>query len=685
MSSKIILTSALFFIVFQLQGQNYKFGKVSKEEVLQKEHPIQKEADAAILYRNEKVHYTFDKNNGFSLIKEVHERVKIYNKEGFGWATKHIRQYIGNDDQEKLWQLKGVTYNLVDGKLEEEKLKDDEIFDEESSKNWMVTTFTMPAVKEGSVIEYVYEIKSPFLGAIGKTPIQFTIPVDRLELDVEIPEYFYFSKYQNLRSSLIVEVEEHRRSEKHSYMSIERQSSSGFSSVSHSRKNNVLEYMTNEYNVNMDNIPALKVEAHVDHLYNYAAFLDWELQYTKFPNSPVKNYSLTWEGVAKSIYKDLGVDTQLNRDNYYDEDLDALLMGLSDPMMKAEKIFNYVKKKVKWNEYFGFLPDNGLKKAYREGSGNIGDINLLLISMMQYAKLNAHPVLVSTPSNGVPVFPTRDGFNYLIAALQIGDQIILFDASDAAAGPGELPKRARNWQGRLIIDGENSTWINLMPAYQSVTTLRMNLKLQEDEVIGLNQKVYSGLFAKEFRSEYTGPEDTRIQKRLGEISNAEISDYTTKDIQELGSEITESFNFILPGGLEKIGDKAYFKPLLFEGIYENPFKDDNRIYPVFYDFPELRTYSINIMIPDGYRIVSLPESIVAKLGEADGEFKFIVNGTGNVIRLSSVISIKKPVFLAEEYDFLKKFYANIIKKHSEAIVLEKTLEDGNSERAESGR
>ena len=678
-----LITSLVFLFAFQVNAQNFKFGKVSKEEVLQKEHPIEKDVNAAILYRNQKVYYDLDKNTGFNLITEVHERIKIYNKEGFDWATKEIRKYVGKSDEEDLVQLKGYTYNIIDGKLEEEKLRNDEIFEEEESKFWKLTKFTMPAVTEGSVIEYTYKVKSPYIGSIGKTPLQSIIPIDRLELDVKIPEYFYFSKYQNLRSPLNFQLEESRKSFTYNYTTTQR--SNGYVTKS-STRNNKIEYLMNIYSLEKDNVPALKQESHVDHLQNYAAFVDWELQYTKFPNSVVENYSETWEGVAKSIYNDLGIDQEIDRHGYYDEDVDGLISGLSDPMMKLTKIFSYVKQKVKWNSYVGFYPDEGTKDAYKEGTGNIGDINLLLISMLRYANLKANPVLVSTPSNGIPIFPTRAGFNYLIAGVEMGDQIILLDATDPTAGIGELPKRARNWQGRLIKENGTSGWVNLMPGALSNNSIKMNVQFDGNKLVGWNRKAYDGLFAKKFREDHSSVEvNNDIINRIEGFDDIEIQEYKIENKANVGSEIVESFNFEINGAAETIGEKVYLQPLLFEAIGENPFKSDERNYPIFFDFPESKSYAINIMIPEDYHIVSLPKSVQVNLGNGDGEFKFIINGQGRIIRLISNISLKKIAYQPGEYENLKKFYANIIKKHGEAIVLEKTIENEYSERAESGR
>jgi len=680
---RFLLVFSILTIV-QVNAQNFKFGKVSKAEVKEKEHPIDKDANAAVLYRTQKVYYDFSKHEGFSLITEVRERIKIYNKEGFDWATKEIRKYKGKTDEENLIKLKGYTYNFVDGKVKEEKLRNDEVFEEDYSRYNEVTKFTMPAVTEGSVIEYEYIIKSPFLGAINKTPLQYTIPINKLELEVEVPEFFAFSKYFNLRSPLNFNLEERKDTFRYSYSSTERNSNRAY--TQHSFSNNKVEFEQNVYSINRNNIPALKEEPHVDNLQNYAAFIDWELMYTKFPNSTVENYSQDWEGVTKSIYKDVGVDNELNRNGFYNKELDELLAGLSDPSMKMQKIFSYVKQKVKWNDYLGFFPENGTKKAFKEGSGNIGDINLLLTSMLKYAGIDTHPVVLSTTSNGIPLFPTRSGFNYVIAGVEEFGEIILLDASDPLSAIGELPKRARNWQGRIIRENGTSEWINLRPNIHSLVKTQINVKVGKESLTGRYTNAYDGLFAKQFRDNHSNtsePDYLKLVKKGNE--GFDISEYDIQNVKNIGQKITENYEFKLTNSLDIIGEKIYMTPLLFETMTENPFKSSNRIYPIFFDFPEEKLKSVNIMVPKGYKVVSVPESSVINLGQDWGQFRFIVQHSGSIIRVTSKVNINKTAFAPSEYEFLKKFYDNIIKKQSEAIVLEKEIDHGLEERADSGR
>ena len=67
------------------------------------------------------------------MITEVHERIKILNKDGLDYATKKVRSYDYGKNHEKINGIKGYTYNIENGKLKTEKLKKDGIFEEKLS------------------------------------------------------------------------------------------------------------------------------------------------------------------------------------------------------------------------------------------------------------------------------------------------------------------------------------------------------------------------------------------------------------------------------------------------------------------------------------------------------------------------------------------------------------------------
>lgn len=661
-----------FFAAFLLLGsvsvaQDFRFGKVSVEEVKEEAHPLEAEAPAAVLFRKHNVHYEYNNSTGFTLITEVHERVKIYTKEGFDWATKEVSYYKNSSNKEKISGIKGFTYNLKNGKVSGEKLKGNGIFDEEENAYRQTTKFTMPAVKEGSVVEYRYTIRSPFISSIDDTPLQYTIPINKLEMQVTIPEFFGFKKYYNPKSPFYVPVVETSKKFVQKTNSSNRDLRGSTTSLSS------LEFMQNVYSVTAENIPAIKKEDYVDYLHNYAAFIKWELMATKFPNSPIKNLSMNWEGVAKSIYDDGGFQKEVSRDGFFKKEVDALLKDVTAPMEKAALIYDFVRSKVKWNGYYGFTAEKGGKAAFTKGEGNVGDINLLLTAMLKYAGLNASPVVISTRSNGIPVYPTRNGFNYVIAAIELPNETVLLDATDKNAAMGELPSRARNWQGRIIREDASSGWVNLNPQQQSQERLTLSFELGDDMVMrGKSINLHNGLFAKQYRENYMDINQESLldhfQKGKGNIS---IKDIQQENLSLIGTDIKETYDFELQQGVDVINGKVYLKPFIFTALKENPFKADERTYPIFFEFPMLKNNTVNVLIPEGYEVESLPESFVSQINGGEGEYKFKVVQNGRFLRLESELSLRNIIFIPEHYGALKEFYAHMVDKQSEAIVLRK--------------
>ena len=79
---KAYFTLALLLFTIALRAQDYSFGKVSKEELKKTQSYIDAEANAEILYKNESIYYYLNQEKGFIQKREVHLRIKIYNKEG---------------------------------------------------------------------------------------------------------------------------------------------------------------------------------------------------------------------------------------------------------------------------------------------------------------------------------------------------------------------------------------------------------------------------------------------------------------------------------------------------------------------------------------------------------------------------------------------------------------------------
>ncbi|QQX75369.1 MULTISPECIES: transglutaminase domain-containing protein [Aequorivita] len=652
-------------------AQNYKFGKVSKEELLQKEHPSEPSAEAAILYRETHSNFEYSSDSGFYMVTDVFERIKIYNKEGFDWATKEVDLYQGSSGKDEISGLKAYTYHLgANEKIEEIKLKSEGIFEEKTNKYIHKVRFTMPDVKEGCIIEYKYTIKSPFISNIDEFRFQETIPVENVEVRFASPEYFVFKTHQ--KGWVPYKVDKDRRDRTIS-LSNARSEFDKYGNMVNKGGAREVKLKEDIYLIKLSNVPAMKEEAYVGNIDNYSTSLKFELSYVDFPGSPLDTYSTTWEDVSKGIYQVDSFGDELARDNYFEDDLNNLLKGVSNPEEKVSRIFSYVLNKMTWNNNTSYYTNEGVKEAYKKGSGNVADINLMLVAMLRKANLNADPVLVSTKNHGMPLFPTRNGFNYVIAGVELPQGVLLLDATNKNAEIGVLRPSIMNWQGRIIKKDGSSGWVSLTPQTPAVKSAMVNAEIKSNmSVTGKAQTRFTGNYALYYRTEYKSLNEDAQRKAIEKNSNqAELSALHFENLETVGKPVSLNYDFESIDAVEDVAGKLYFSPMVFMATKESPFKPETRDYPIDFGYPMKDRYIINITVPEGYKVESMPENAVFNLGENTGSYRYLISQMGNKLQLSVEFSINKSFIAADEYGNLKKFFELLIAKENEKVVLSK--------------
>ncbi len=665
---KILITVLCLCFTVTTFSQNYKFGKVSEEELEEKICSIDSSANAAYLYKYRKSFFEYNKESGFELKTEIHERIKIYNQEGFDFATRQIRLYKSGGTEERISGLKAYTYKLENNKVVGEKLDKSGIFKTEASKYSNQVKFTMPNITSGSVIEYKYEITSPFASNVDEFVFQHSIPIKKVEASFEVPEYYNFKVNTKGFLSITPKVESKRGS-----IIFNNKTRSTGPVTQTSFSSSEVEFIKQISRYNLENIPALKKEPYVNSINNYRSSVKYELSYTKFPRSATEYYSTTWEDVVKRIYKSSSFGVELEKTGYFEKDIDALISTISNPSDRAQLIFNFVKSQVKWNGYYGIYADD-VKKAYKNHAGGSGDINLMLTAMLRYAGLNANPVLVSTRSHGIPLFPTREGFNYVVTWLRLpDDSVMLLDATDKYSVPNVLPFRALNWQGRIVAKNSGSGLIDLYPTTKSKNAMTMMVKIDEEGTLeGSYRSVKTNHKALSFRNKYNGADkDAYLEKLENKYNGIEVSDYQVKNDKDLSKPIVESYKFIKESQADIIGDKMYFSPLFYLKTNENPFKLEKREFPVDFGYPSTTSYKLIINIPEGYKIESLPEATAIGLPENMGTFQYKVVGNAKTIQVLVTSKLNKSIISPLYYEALKEYFNKLLQKETEQVVLTK--------------
>ena len=174
------------------QEYTHEFGKYSNEEFQLKRYEKDTTAEAVVIYDIGESRFE-DNGNGFEVVFERRMKIKIFTKAGFNWGQISIPFYIAGSRAEIVEDLKGNTYNYENGKLRISALNPKNSYNEKYNEHWFDKKFAMPDIKEGSVIEVYYRLRSPYLFNFRNWDFQAKIPVIYSEYKTKMIPFFEYT------------------------------------------------------------------------------------------------------------------------------------------------------------------------------------------------------------------------------------------------------------------------------------------------------------------------------------------------------------------------------------------------------------------------------------------------------------------------------------------------------------
>ncbi|UII33884.1 DUF3857 domain-containing protein [Fulvivirga ulvae] len=644
-----------------------KFGKIDPSEFSKNQEQFP-EAEAIVLADFGSTEFVYANDKGWQYRFDRVVRIKILSKEGYDYANISIPFYEGSGgSKEKIAGLKGATYNLVDGKIEKEKLKNDAVFEEQLSENWYQQKFTFPNVKEGSIIEYEYSILSDYIYNLQSWSFQSTIPVEYSEYRLRVPEYFYYQQvYQGFEPLTIRETDSREETFTIKYTTIPQRGGTVENREATLKSNSKI------YRWAAENLPAIKREPYMTTASDYFTKIEFQLVSIRYPNEPVEVVMGSYEDkFTKSFLESDRFGKLLTRTGFAEEIIAGLTGSVSSEYDKMVQIYEHVKSKMEWNDQYRLFASSNLKSIYKDQKGSVADINLLLVAMLNESGITAHPVVLSTRSNGKPhpVYPNMSKFNYVIAAAIIDNEYYLLDATQKGLPANTLPEKALNGSGWLL--SQNPHWINLNANtnFSSTNMVSMNIS-EEGSLQAVLQSRKGSLLSAKARAKYlqeTG--QNYLKENYGNMTDWQVisSEFNgDKDIYESFTEKVELVNEEI-----ELADILYIDPFLFSSINENVFKNETRRFPVDLPAPIQEQYIFTFDIPEGYTVAELPQSQVFGLPNNDASFRFSASVLGSKINIAGTVLIRKTFFSPEEYASLRKFYELVVAKYDEQVVLKK--------------
>ncbi len=651
-----------------------KYGKVSIEELKMSSYDKDPNAEAVVLSDDGLVNFYYNESEGFIIEHTRTCRIKIFNDDGYDWADHSIYLYNNNSIEEKVATIKGFTYNLEGGKIEKSKLEKSSVFEEKTSKYRTKVSFTMPNVKEGSVIEFTYKISTNYFTAIPSWEFQKSIPVAWSEYTVKIPEYFTY--LQNMQGGEPFHIsDKSEESGNITFMNTTRTGGTGFSNVQTNYSTNRINYRVDIFRWVTKDLPALKDEAFVGNYKNYVNRVDFVLASTNFPGSGFKNVLGTWESIVDKFlhdYEDFGPN--MKKKSFYKDITDPIMAKYQKPEERLAAIYSYVNQSIKWNGKYDLIPDANIKNTYNNRTGNAAEMNALLISMLNAVDVEADAVILSTVDNGLvhPVYPIITQYNYMIARATINGKSILMDASEKNMPPGMLPQRCLNKRGYAISETRPG-WVDLTPSEGQTQIITGKFNIEGDLLKGNFSISEGGYTAISTRKKIQNKGfDKFLEDYKENHPQYDVEEYTIDSTNQDPLKLNKNIQLNIKEKVSTMGDLMYINPFVFVQQDENIFKQEERKLPVDFIMPMNETLVCSFDIPDGYTVDELPKSLKLAIPGNGIVYDFVIRQESGIIQLKSQLTIKKIFFTPEEYTDIRDIFTMIMSKQNEQIVLKKS-------------
>ncbi|WP_186755915.1 DUF3857 and transglutaminase domain-containing protein [Echinicola salinicaeni] len=637
--ASFILMAILFLSSEKGIAQDYsiKLGKYSQEELEMTECAFEPEATAIVLGEQGISFFTHGK-----LITEVKKRIKVFDSKATDYADISLTYYAGdNNKTQNITGLKAQVMNLVNGKEEITKLSKKDYFETDLGNGVKEIRFTFPNVKEGSIIEYEYDHYYDNITFLDGWQFQNEIPTLFSKYAIDIPEYLDY-RFLGQGENFVV-----------------------------ANQNRVQNNGKAEWT--LTKLKSTRPEPYMNNYVDYLDKIEFQLAGYKDGNNNgiYKSVLSDWQKLADEIYS-IDIFRSYFRNNGTFKDLAEKEIEGDTDREKAEFIYQMIKKDYTLNDELSFIPDQSIKKLVEEKVGSKTELNLLLIAMLRANGIEATPLLISSKGNGrsyLVQFPFVRQFNKLIVKANIESQEFFLDASNEYVPFGYLPLGYHVDGGFLIQEeGSHLTTINL--EHKSGISQMVDISLENDSIKFGHTVRYIDYDAIRFMEQYNDIDEEKLAGMLEE-EDIRVLDLEVNDLERKNNQIESTFSVNMP--FEKTAELLLINPIMISRHDENPFKIDERVFPVDFNYVYRDSYIANIHIPEGYELDDYPEPISMSMPGGLAKFMYMPqeDTNNNMLRINIRYDLKSKLVQASNYAELKAFMEYMVNKIQEPVVLKK--------------
>ena len=440
---------------------NMKFGKPTKEEMQMTTYEAEPDAEAVVLCRLTDVEYSIQQT-GYLVDYREKVRIKVLKPSGVRYAkvvvpflkntpidnrnssSKKVLKVDATDNnsvsssfeeqagamttadldrysEESVEDVKATAYNLQGSKVVKSVLKKGAFVETKIDDQHYQVEFTVPDVKEGTVIEYEYTLHSELFWLLHDWFAQCEIPVVYAKLDMNIPRYLLFNLEEHGVQRLITSCE------------------SG--TMRFKLESDPLAAQTvvpsNHYVSVGRNLKGMKQGNGVWSMQDNCAGITALLKHYSMRGAAVVDYTRTWEQIDEMVLKSDDLGKQLQEHSPLAAELkEAKIEEIADMRQRAEAVAKLVLSKVEWNGRYEMSPAN-TEETLKNGGGS-----------------NNQGVLTMD-------YPSVQKYTTFIVGVVLPQGNLYLDASSADGHFNALPELLQVEKARLVLKDKKCQWVKL--------------------------------------------------------------------------------------------------------------------------------------------------------------------------------------------------------------------------------
>lgn len=594
-------------------------------------------------------------NSSYRLITEITKKIKIINRNAFEKATINEYLYYSGDKRETISNITATTFNLeANGSISSTRLDKKDIYEEKYNDRYLITKFTLPNIKEGSVFTYSYKLSSPYFYKYKEWYFQDDIPKLHSEYHTSIPANWDYN----------IKLVGYKKLDKNENRLKKRCLEGG---------NGTYADCTDAVYI-MKDVSAFIKEDYMTTVNNYLSRIEYELKIFQGFDGRVENITKTWKSTDSELKSMPEFGRQLGKSSMLKGLLDSDITNETDALKRATAIYKYVQKNYNWNGKYQIFNDVSVKDLIKNKSGKVSEINMLLYNLLEANDIDVMTVLTSTRDNGFPtkIYPVISDFNYVLVQATIDNKTYLLDATDKFLSFGEIPFKCLNHDGRLMDFKTGSYYIDIEPEKTSVVHHKVDLNLKDSETLtGTIDTRSTGYHALPLKESYYSNKQDYLKKYEDKYVNIKFLEHTVNSTDQTDFDFLETFQ--VEHEPDQISGNMYINPFLFKFFTENPFKLQDRTYPIDFGFKDAFLYNLKLNFSDKYEVIEFPNDLSVSLPNNKGSLILSSTIEDDSILLYFKFNFNDTLFGPEYYNSLKNFFSNIVDIQKNAFIVLKKI------------